>query len=653
MSNNAHPPRLKRSESFLGVHFDFHAGKDCTEVGKRTTREMIEHIIDAVQPDYLQCDCKGHPGISSYPTKVGNPAPGFVGDPLRVWREVTAERGVSLFMHYSGVWDNEAVAQHPEWARVDAEGQPDKRITSVFGPYEDELLIPQLKELALEYGVDGAWVDGECWATEPDWSEKALAAFRQETGIQEVPRKPEDPHYAEFVAFCREGFRRYLQHYLAEVHQAAPNFQIASNWAYTSFMPEPVTTDVDYISGDYTAQNSVNSARLEARCIAHQGKPWDLMAWSFGAKWGEGGWSTKSVPQLQQEAAIVLSLGGGFQAYFTQKRDGSISRWQMDLMREVAKFCRDRQEFCHRGEPVPQIALVYAGKAFYHQTPRVFAPWHGELDPMRGVLQSLLEAQLPVEILMEHHLTGHMADYPLIVVPEWEYLEPGFREELLAYVRDGGHLLVIGPKAAAMFAEQLQVRFTGELQEDKVHYLEHNGWLAAMKTPFQAVELGAEARPFGKLYGENDNIGPYDVAASIANYGQGQIAATYLNLGERYLHAGNAVARDFLSDLVRALFPNPIVTVSGSHQVDVAVSRVNDKLTVHLVNTSGPHANPEVYVYDDIPAVGPLEVTVRVDEEPRFVTLQPSGRKVAYIYEDGAVKVILPRLEIYDILVID
>jgi hypothetical protein len=25
---------LRRAESFLGVHFDFHAGKDCREIGK-------------------------------------------------------------------------------------------------------------------------------------------------------------------------------------------------------------------------------------------------------------------------------------------------------------------------------------------------------------------------------------------------------------------------------------------------------------------------------------------------------------------------------------------------------------------------------------------------------------------------------------------
>ena len=104
------------------MHFDFHAGPDCQEVGKRTTRESIERLLEAVRPDYVQIDCKGHSGFSSYPTRVGTPAPGFVGDPLRIWREVTAEKGVGLFMHYSGVWDGQAVAQHPEWARVNEKG---------------------------------------------------------------------------------------------------------------------------------------------------------------------------------------------------------------------------------------------------------------------------------------------------------------------------------------------------------------------------------------------------------------------------------------------------------------------------------------------------------------------------------------------------
>jgi len=60
----------------------------------------------------------------------------------------------------------------------------------VFSSYVDELMIPQLKELRGDYGVDGVWIDGECWAVTPDYSERALQAFKQATGIAEVPRKP-------------------------------------------------------------------------------------------------------------------------------------------------------------------------------------------------------------------------------------------------------------------------------------------------------------------------------------------------------------------------------------------------------------------------------------------------------------------------------
>jgi len=134
--------RIKRSEAFLGIHFDFHAGMDCTEVGKTLTRKMLREMLETVKPDYVQCDCKGHPGIASYPTTVGTPAPGFVRDPLKLWREVTAEYGVSLYMHYSGVVDEAAVKQHPDWASRKPNGEPWGGATSVFGPYVDELMIP-------------------------------------------------------------------------------------------------------------------------------------------------------------------------------------------------------------------------------------------------------------------------------------------------------------------------------------------------------------------------------------------------------------------------------------------------------------------------------------------------------------------------------
>jgi hypothetical protein len=645
---SAVPKRLKRSESFLGIHFDFHAGDDCTEIGKNTTRAMVENIINQVQPDYLQIDCKGHRGLSSYPTQAGNPAPGFVGNPLRLWRQVTDERGVALYMHYSGVWDSEAIRQHPDWAVVNANGKPDVNATSFFGPYADRLLIPQLRELAGDYGVDGAWVDGECWASQPDFGDAALKAFRTATGFQDVPRKPGDPHWFEFLQFNREAFRGYLRHYIAEVKKTNPGMQLCSNWAFTDHMPEAVCAPVDFISGDYSPQDSVNSARFSARYLARQGKPWDLMAWSFTTVPGRDGSNQKTVVQLQREAAVVLALGGGFQAYFGQKRDGSIREELMPIMAEVAKFCRARQSVCHHAEQVPQVALLYSTAAHYRESNGLFPR---DLSRIRGVLQALLESQQSVEVLSEHHLTGRLADYPLIVVPEIAYLEPAFKRELIDYVEKGGNLLLVGPQTANLFQAQLGVVFDGALNNAGA-YLAHEGALARIKGRSQPVTLGVDARPFGRLHATNDTNSDAQPAASLVKLGKGNIAAAYFEFSQGYLGDRSDTSRRFLNDLARQLFSRPLVEVSGSHDVDVTVNRLNGRLAINLVNTAGPHADEKSPILDAIPAVGPLKIAIRGQGKPSKVMLEPGGQSLPFEYREGETHLTLPKLEIHSILVL-
>jgi hypothetical protein len=605
------PKRLKRSESFLGIHYDFHAGKDCNEIGKNTTREMIENIINQVRPDYIQIDCKGHPGLSSYPTKVGNQAPGFVGDPLRLWRQVTAEHGVALYMHYSGVWDAEAVRRHPDWGVVNADGKPNDRATSRFGPYADKLLIPQLRELAGDYGVDGAWIDGDCWASVPDYSEPALKAFRQATGIEDVPRKPGEPHWFEFLQFHREAFRQYLRHCIAEVKKTNPDFQYCSNWAFTDHMPEPVSAPVDFLSGDYAPDDSVNSARLSGRYLTRQGTPWDLMAWSFSRGKSKDGRNQKTAVQLQREAAVVLALGGGFQAYFKQKRDGSVYDERVPVMAEVATFCRARQALCHHATQVPQVALLFSTAAHYRKSNGLFAR---DLARMSGALQALLEGQQSVELLGEHHLTGRMAEYPLIVVPEWEYLEPEFKEEMVAYVKGGGNLLLIGPKTAALFQPELDT-----VRSD------------AARRSVQA--------PDGQP------------AASITDFGRGKVAAVSFAFGQRYATAPSESSRRFLNDLVRQLFPKPMVEVKGSADVDVVVNRLGGTLAVNLVNTAGPHRQEPIL--DAIPPVGPLEVTIRQAVKPTKIRREPAGVSLPFEHRDGEIHLVVPRVDIHEVIVVE
>jgi hypothetical protein len=551
-------------------------------------------------------------------------------------------------MHYSGVWDSEAIRRHPDWAVINADGSTNKNATSFFGPYADELLIPQLRELAGVYGVDGAWVDGECWASQPDYGKAAIKAFQMATGITDVPRKPDDPHWFEFLEFNRETFRKYLRYYIDKVKETYPNMQICSNWAFSDHMPEPVCAPVDWISGDYTPEDSVNSARLSARYLVHQGKPWDLMAWGFtihGA--ANNGSRQKSTVQLQREAAVVLAQGGGFQFYNTQRRDGSIREENLPVMAEVAKFCRERQAISHHAMPVPQIALLYSTASHYREINGLFSR---DLSRIQGTLQALLESQQVVDVVSEHALQGRMSQYPLIVIAECDHLEPGFKKDLVDYVKQGGRLLIVGPQAASLFASELGV--TLDQARNEPCTLAYKDTTTVTQGQTRSARLASSSQAFGQLYISDNTDSASHPAASVTTLGRGKIAATYFSFSRGYLANRSPQARAFLNDLVGQLFPSPMVTVTGSEQVDVSVNRLKDTLTVHLVNTAGAHWDRDHPLFESIEPVGPLEVTIRQQDKPSRVTLEPGRKAVEFEYRNSEIHVTVPRLKIHSVIAV-
>ena len=55
-------------------------------IQKRSTKASHKtgnrRICQLLKPDFIQIDCKGHPGWASYPTKIGNAMPEFEKDTL-------------------------------------------------------------------------------------------------------------------------------------------------------------------------------------------------------------------------------------------------------------------------------------------------------------------------------------------------------------------------------------------------------------------------------------------------------------------------------------------------------------------------------------------------------------------------------------------
>ena len=638
---------LKRSDSFFGVHFDLHASEDITDAGKTLTRDMVDTFLKKVRPDFIQIDCKGHPGISSYPTIAGNHVKGFAKDPLKLFREVTRSNNVALYMHYSGVWDSKAVALHPSWDIIRADGRRSQSKTSFFSPYLDSLMIPQLKELSSVYGVDGAWIDGECWAVEPDFGAESVRRFTAVTGITEIPKKPGDRYWPEYMEFTRSLFRDHLKKYINAIHEFNPSFQITSNWAYSSLMPEKPEINVDFISGDVTPQNGVYRSAFEARCIASQGKPWDLMAWGFSWDGGKMPMSIKSAVQLKQEAAEIISMGGGVQFYFQQNNDLSIKPWLAPMLADIAGFCRARQPYCHKATQIHQVALLYPS-GYYSRTSTV--PYSWSTSKLQGALYSLLDCQLPVEILMEHSLAGHTGDYPVIVVPECNWLQPELMKELHDYVKNGGNLLVIGHETASLFSDILGIkpviaRDVGEA------YISASGRFGTIRSSVLETVPDKDCQSISEFYTGRDftKASPYP-SATMNRYGSGKAAAIYFDAGEAYSDYRSFIIRDFIAGVMDQLFTARKVIVSGSHLVHISLNSLNSRLYLNLVNVSGDVDGRSTIGYDEIPSLNALSVTVKTGKDPVKVILQPEGKELEFKCRDGMTSFSVPSLAIHSVI---
>lgn len=639
--------RLRREDCYFGLHFDLHPNDKDKALGRDLTSEMANGLLERVKPDYIQYDCKGHIGYMGYQSAVSTPASNIVKDSLAIWRKATAEHGAGLYIHFSGVWDTLAIQQHPEWASVRADGSKDPDATSTFSPYVDQRMLPQLKEAIEKYDLDGAWVDGECWAVRPDYSKTAAEAFRASSGIAELPKGPGDPGWQEFLDFQRAAFRRYLKHYVDELHRFRPTIQVASNWLYSTYVPERPELPVDFISGDYLGNASISRARLESRYLSATGKPWDLMAWGFQHNpASDTVVSHKPAVQLEQEAAVVLAQGGGFQIYYQPTRAGWIDERNVGVMERVARFCRERQEVSHKTEAVPGIGVVFSTHSLYTAANKMFGGWGAHTNPARGMVDALAAAHYSVDVIPEWKLAESARQYRLIVLPDWPATGAQVKDTLARYVRDGGSLLLVGAGNAALFSAELPVRLgQASKQEAFVPGSEVFGNVSGLWADVEPGETKVIAQRFPTFDARRDGV----AAATVSALGAGRIAAIYGPLGAVYAATHAPPTREFLRQAVSAIY-KPDLELKAPPVIEATLRRKDGVTLLHLLNTSQMQVAADYGTVDHIPPAGPVTILLRLDRRPARVTVEPGGRVLSGAWANGLWLGALDRVEIHTVV---
>ena len=634
--------RKMRKDCYFGLHYDFHAQDDMENIGGDFNERGFIRILDGVKPDYVQFDSKGHRGLTSYPTKFTNAAKGITGDMLKEVRRLTAERDIALLVHHSGVYDDEALKQHPDWAQV-TDGKPSVNNVSVFSPYADEWLIPQLKELADSYDLEGAWVDGECWACFPDYSEYAQKAFEQETGA-----RPTDETKGEYLQFLRRGFFDYVSHYVEELQAYRPNFDVTSNWVKSSFSPDPENrARVPYLSGDVAVNDSIyNGALLDTRFLAKNDLPWDIMVWSFRID-GKGNFIAKPTEQMCQEAAHALAMGGGCSVYYRSSPTRGIEdEGTVVEATEVAEFCRARQPFLQYAKPAKEALILFSCREYYDETKyRLLYSREYYMEDFRANLNALLDCQYHTTIgYLEDDLD--LSQYGLVVLTNVTSLTPDEKARLLAYAEGGGTLLVSGGKIAGQFADVFEK--DNVAAQEQFFVLEHGEKRYKCKEQLTLWQDKKYAVGYG--YTHADDIGRAEKRVPLAfrkDHGKGRIALIAFDFGWLQVNAYAPMQQDFYRTVIGV---EPMVQVKGTRLVHSVLTEKDGALNVSFINNAGAHQNVKPQVFDQIPPLYHLDVTIRSARCPKSIFSVQENREIPFAYEDGKVKLQVARLDIHEVL---
>ncbi|MFP4029494.1 MAG: alpha-L-fucosidase [Candidatus Brocadiia bacterium] len=648
---------------FFGIHYDLHAGENDTELGAELTEEHLEERLRLIDPDWIQCDCKGHPGWTSWPTDVGSTSPGVVKDALRIHRDVTKKLGIKLGMHYSGVFDRRAIELHPEWGRINADGSRDEKNTCRMSGYTEELMISQMLELIDKYDIDGFWVDGENWASAPCYCEKCREEFRRRTGLEHIPEESDEENWDEWLAFHRRLFVEHVTKYANAVHERKPECCVCSNWMYTIRQPDPVEAPVDYLSGDFDWIWGADRAAVEGRLLDGRDLSWDLMAWDFiktrGMK-SQQPWTVKPALHLKQEISEVLALGGAVMCYEKPQRSGWLVGWRHEMLADVARFARERKEPLFQSETVPQAAVLHLADHYYRHNAPLFN--YGEaVQPVEGALHSLLETHRSTDILTEERAIDTGGEYQLLVVPEQTHLSDAIVQKLESFVAAGGCVLMSGSHLSHDYPELVGARPSTEEPERKTA---GRGIQCCLPVDDEAVAVFGDWQPVvpksgteslaNRMVGEEPGKDTTDeVVVTKRGGGDGEIVAVHGPLFENYYAGHYPKLRRFIASLVDRMKIDWVVEIDAPPQLEAVLRRKDGNLIVNLINRgAGEMLMPRRVLVENLPPIEDVVVRIRTDAKPESVAAMPEDQEIEWSYANGWTTVRVPQIHIHMALVV-
>jgi len=180
----------------------------------------------------------------------------------------------------------ELVAQHPEWPKRTPEGDPvpgHGTATSgcAFGPFPHELLIPQFREIAERYPVDGFFLDGVYqYFYKLCYCENCRRSFGRK-----IPQTDTDPNWRAYRHWQVQRVWETMDAAAQAVRDIRGDCLMGVNWLSSIRWSVPPPPVIGYLTGDPPMQNCTFETTFNLAAWAWRDIPADIMTQRMLHSW--------------------------------------------------------------------------------------------------------------------------------------------------------------------------------------------------------------------------------------------------------------------------------------------------------------------------------------------------------------------------------
>ncbi len=641
------------------VHLDFHTS-GLMPVGKKFSKEQFQAALKAGHVNSITVFSKCHHGWSYHPTKENKIHPELTFDLLGAQLEACKEINVNAPVYISAGYDEKDWDIHPEWRfkRSDDKADCDEyesethfHLLCLNSEYLD-VLCRQIEEVMINYNPCGIFLDivaprfCYCEKCKKDMKEIGLDITKEEDR-----KKFADIVYDKYTSATNSAVRKHSS--TATIfhnggHIPKGNYSIINANTHQELESLP--------TGGWGYDHFPLSA---AYVRTLKGTDFLGMTGKFHHSWGEFG-GFKHPNALIYETALSVANGAGCSIGDQMHPLGEMNMSTYNLIGKAYSLVEEKEPWLDGAVNIADIAVLSAESLSNNRDTKADI----------GANRMLLESNR-----LYNFIDGTMdfSQYKLLVLPDAEIEDEEIIEKIKAFADKGGKVIASAKALAkdGKFVLDCGAEFKGENQFNPTYFVPAfptvNGTteyvMRCNSYNIDAKDCEVEAyvqnpyfnrtREHFCSHAHTPNNPDEQFPAVVI---KGNIAYIGWDIFTAYAKHGHLCFKEIFTYVLDKLMDDDFtINVKIPDKAVVTYTRQEEEKRniLHLLfaHTTVRGENTEV-IEDTVPLYN-VECSVKKENKPSKVILQPQGKEISFNYENGNVKFVVPEVDIHQLAVIE